>query len=471
MHFNRLFVAAIAASAFLLESCTTSTGNDGIDWYGMTQEEFERQPLDVKELMDTYDDLIGFYVNAETELMSFDNYVWQGPNNGFTADRYDFPDVSYMFSTVSDNFTNYFSPSIAMRVMNSLLYSEQKADIGAEVREVSIPNCEGEGECSDSTTVLVFSQVYPTAPADKAGIMVGDTLQSIDKSIIASSAIFERITTGKIGDSTSIVVKRGEESITVVATFAPYLAPTVFVEEIDSIPVITITEFTDTTYLNTGTYGEFLKALEQTEGATSTIIDLRGNPGGSTDHCINMAAELVQKNDTIVTMIERYPDEKFENVYIDTTTYTAERDGIGAGRYLVMLANSNSASCAELMLMGVTSNTNSPVVGETTYGKGIGQVYTDTYAGGVVGITSMRLLDKNRKSYHRYGIVPDYEISDSEMAMQKAVALAKEKTATRTQGYGTVDTGHFTLAKKQGSRELDRGAFKIIQKNKPIPFK
>lgn len=116
------------------------------------------------------------------------------------------------------------------------------------------------------------------------------------------------------------------------------------------------------------------------------------------------------------------------------------------------------------MTAGVVSNTKSPVVGQTTYGKAIGQSYLETIAGGLTGITSMRLLDKNGQTYQKYGIVPDFEEGDSTRALQIAATLAKEMQATRTQGYGTVDKGHFTLAKKHGNKELDRGLFRIIRR-------
>ena len=116
------------------------------------------------------------------------------------------------------------------------------------------------------------------------------------------------------------------------------------------------------------------------------------------------------------------------------------------------------------MTAGVVSNTKSPVVGQTTYGKAIGQSYLETIAGGLTGITSMRLLDKNWGTYQKYGIVPDFEEGDADKAMQKAVELAKEGTAQRTQGYGNVDKEHFTLAKKHGNKELDRGLFRIIRR-------
>ena len=105
-------------------------------------------------------------------------------------------------------------------------------------------------------------------------------------------------------------------------------------------------------------------------------------------------------------------------------------------------------------------------MGQITYGKAIGQSYLPTIAGGLTGITSMRLLDKNGQTYQKYGIVPDFEEGDSTRALQIAATLAKDGTVKRTQGYGTVDKGHFTLAKRQGKKELDRGLFKIVRNPK-----
>lgn len=472
MKFKHLFIAGLSAAILLFQACTVSTSNDELDNPNdtgeMSDEEFNALPISIKELISTNFLLSVLYVNAATELKDLESYYMQGPENGFSEDDYEFPDVSYMYSTLSDNFTNYFSPYIADRILSRLLYSEQQAGIGADFLEIHGTSCIQEGVCNDSNT-LVFKHVYPNGPAEKAGIQKGDTLYTINGMVPRNEAQYNRIEgVFDAGENVPITVKRGEEIIAFTVTFDTYYVPTVFVDEIDSIPVITVTEFTDTTYTNEGTYGEFLAALEETKGAKSTIIDLRGNPGGSTGQCINMAAELLPKNDTVITIIGHEIDTTFYTGYIDTTTYIAEEDGIGAGRYYVILADSGSASCAELMIVGVVSNTKSPIVGQVTYGKGIGQTYMVTYADGITGITSMRLLDKNKETYHRYGIVPDFEEADSDKALQKAVELAKEGTVERTQGYGTVDTGHFTLAKRQGKKEIDRGMFKVIRNPKKI---
>lgn len=56
------------------------------------------------------------------------------------------------------------------------------------------------------------------------------------------------------------------------------------------------------------------------------------------------------------------------------------------------------------------------------------------------------MFDKDFKSYHKVGFVPDFEIEDSAKALSKAVELAKEGTYKRTAGYGTKNTGHFANA-------------------------
>ncbi|SOE47378.1 C-terminal peptidase (prc) [Fibrobacter sp. UWT3] len=464
MKFTHLFIAGLSAAALLFQACTTSASDEEILSPYMDEDSFNRLPKAQQELLFTNFFLQAMYVNAETEVKDVNKYLDEGAKNGFTEDDYEFPDVSYMYSTLSDNFTNYFSPYIAERILKQLVYSEATAGIGADFQEIIETNCTTDGLCTNSGT-LVFKHVYKNGPADKAGVLKGDTLLMIDGREPRNEQHFRRLeAVFDAGETIPFAIKRGEDTLNISITFDQYFSPTVFVDMVDSIPVITVSEFTDTTVLVTGTYGEFLDALEETAGAKSTIIDLRGNPGGTVEHCVNMAAEMLPKNDTIITIISHTIDSLTEEPYIDTTTFITEEDGIGAERYYVILADSNSASCAELMVAGVVSNTKSPVVGQTTYGKAIGQSYLPTIAGGLTGITSMRLLDKNWGTYQKYGIVPDFEEGDADKAMQKAVELAKEGTAQRTQGYGTVDKGHFTLAKKRDNKELDRGLFRIIRR-------
>jgi hypothetical protein len=213
----------------------------------------------------------------------------------------------------------------------------------------------------------------------------------------------------------------------------------VFLDSLSGIPVIRITEFlASTEKSDLGTSREFQDALEKTAGARSTVLDLRGNPGGNVDQCESMAAMLLSKGDTIVVE-KRTESDAFYEIQKDTTIYNiATDDGIGHGRYYVLLLDTASASCTEIFASSLTSNLKAPVIGMTSFGKGIGQYYFSTPDSGLATITGLRFFDKSGRSYHTYGIVPDFEVPDSLKALNKAVELAEEGTYKRTAGYGTV---------------------------------
>jgi C-terminal processing protease CtpA/Prc len=262
--------------------------------------------------------------------------------------------------------------------------------------------------------------------------------------------------TGNIGDIIKIVVNRNDELVVAAVTVDEYNEPSVRLTYQDSIPVIQIQQFVVTTISDKGTFGEFLSALKKTEGAKSTIIDLRGNPGGETKQCDSIAAALLSKGDTIIIDIEAIPDSVREGRYwryvqrLDTVSRIVPGDGVGKDRYYVVMADTGSASCSESMLSALTANRHVPVVGQLTYGKGIGQIVIDsTYRYGLALITALQSFDKNWESYHDLGIVPDFEIDDPDEQLAKAVELAKEGTYIRTAGYGTRKLNHFSKARLQ----------------------
>ena len=170
---------------------------------------------------------------------------------------------------------------------------------------------------------------------------------------------------------------------------------------------------------------------------------MRDNGGGDGDQCFSMSQEFLAKGDSAAGVISTVADTiRYRQTY-DTTFAVNEVDGIAKDRYFVFLANEGSASCSEVLLLSVTMNRKLPIVGTTTYGKGIGQASFMTPSFSLAIITGLKIIDKNFSTYHKYGIAPDFPISDRELAMKKAIELAKEATYLRTAGYGTVNTGHF----------------------------
>ena len=118
------------------------------------------------------------------------------------------------------------------------------------------------------------------------------------------------------------------------------------------------------------------------------------------------------------------------------------------------------------MLASVVSNKRYPIVGSTTYGKGIGQTSFFTLSYSLVSITNMKTIDKDGNTYHRYGLVPDFPILDNAIALDKAIALAKEQNYVRVAGYGTTNTGHF--AKSALEPDTMPGFFYFSEEYSPV---
>lgn len=377
-------------------------------------------------------------------------------------------DTYFMYIALSDMYTQYIDPAEfsfedfveEMEARDNLL------DLGVNVHPI----------VHDGDTSLVVMQVFKESPAEKAKIAEGDTLLTINGLVVKTIADYKLIANGPAGTSTSVVISRNENGETVQKTlditYVPYLPPTVNYKIIDSIAVIQITEYTETnTTSDQGTYGEFLEALEATKNTKATIIDLRNNPGGDGEQCKAIAAESLNKNDII--SIE-YSVDTAATGEIVTDTIFATEDGIAKDRYTIFLANENSGSCSEYHMAGVIANKYSPVIGNLTYGKGVGYSILPSYLEGAIIVTTVIVYDLNHKTYHMYGIAPDIELHDDDDILDTALAIAKEGSMQRTATYGTIVQPNFrqnpySLEKKAADKKIipsrkDLGMYKIIRR-------
>lgn len=430
---------AIAASllAFFLTACTES----GTDTEKVITEE-DRESIYYHELVENYIalDILYYDAHLKNELNSdpdvYYNVLFKADfTKGACTSRY--ADVCGMYNQMSDKFTRYFDPNFSEDILKALNESPEQVGMGIQVKE------------EDGHVIL--TDIFPQSPAYYAGLQVGDTITTINNLLVSGIEDFDKYASGQKLDILYVTYRREDGPGSTHVQLDTYNAPTVFLSYQGDIPVITITEFTPTTIRDDGTYGEYHAALQKIvdSGAKSVIIDLRDNGGGELEHCLSATTDLLKKGSHAISIVETAPDSVIQGRtfrYIqkfDTTRFYADADGIGKDLYSVILANENTASCSEFMMAALASNKATPIVGKTTYGKGIGQTYNTTSAGGIFGITYAHVLDKNNSSYHGVGIVPDHIISDYDKQMAKAVEIATLRTEKRTAGYGKESTGNF----------------------------
>lgn len=380
------------------------------------------------------------YLYAAEEVGDAEEYY--GLGSGMNTE---FGNTYAMYQKMSSAYTYYIPPELVEYFYVNYLGQESMVGIGIQVSEA-----------------LEITQVYADGPAEKGGILRGDTVKSIDDVPIVKRESLERLLKGDIGDKVTLGIARGDSTFEVSLTFSEIVLPTVFLDSVQGVPRIRITSFETETAGGLSTSKEFENALKESDGAKTSIIDLRGNTGGVIDECLAVSEMLLGKDDTLMFIDVVMYNEAIDSQMIVRETLMTETDGVGKGRYYVFLADSGTGSCSEFFLLAATSNMQSPIIGRNTYGKAIGQQIEQgeiTY--GISVIVASMMYGKDGETYHAKGFVPDYETDDEEEAFAKALEFI-EVEQRREAGYGKENMQKF-LKKEHNSKAIgDLGMYKIV---------
>jgi carboxyl-terminal processing protease len=135
------------------------------------------------------------------------------------------------------------------------------------------------------------------------------------------------------------------------------------------------------------------------QGATSWILDLRGNPGGLLEEAVQLS-DLFVDNGTIVTTVsgrDREP-RRAERGFGDTTSS------------LAVLVNSGSASASEIVAGALKNLNRAAIIGTRTFGKGSVQELYDNEDHSKLKLTIAQYLTPQDRSIQNLGIVPDIQL-------------------------------------------------------------
>lgn len=306
--------------------------------------------------------------------------------------------VQELYNKLSDPFTRYIPPSKSEATITHINTSIVPGDVGMEYEK--FPQKE---------YPLVIYRVYPEGPAGRAGIKrYGNIMNANGVDIVGENAfeVYDSILT--YSKDISLTVAYTSDTISYNLTKEDVYAPTIFLDTLNGIPIITITSFKlNTADQKNGSFGELKTYLDSTQNTTEPrLINLRNNPGGHVSHCIAMA-DLFIKEGILSTRTSRDLSVEGKTIYRKNSQKAKAGDSGEKGKF-VLLVNKGSASCSEIFAAALQEAANIPVAGETTYGKGIGQSTWKTMDGGLAIITNWEFLTPKGNSYHKKGVVPDY---------------------------------------------------------------
>lgn len=256
---------------------------------------------------------------------------------------------------------------------------------------------------------IVIVDIFEESPAKKAGLLPRDEIEKVNGTAVSGKELDKAVTMmkGQEGTEVTLTLFREEKgNFDVKLKRAKINMVTVKGEMIDNnIGYVAVSMFDENTSKN------FKKELDtlNSKGAKAFILDLRGNPGGLLDECVDMVSNFVPKDKVIVSTIDKYKREKKYNSI----------GGKYVGVPLVLLTDEGSASASEIFSGAIRDYKAGTLVGEKTFGKGVVQTVLETGEGTALKVTVSKYYTPNGENIHGTGIKPDIEVKYPEELLKK----------------------------------------------------
>ncbi len=255
--------------------------------------------------------------------------------------------------------------------------------------------------------VTVIAPIDGT-PAERAGILSGDIIISIDGKPVnvgephgtisrmrGRAGTPVKITVARDGEESPIAFDLRRESIRVASVRHEILQP--------AIGYVRVSQF------NESTANELSRAIDDLQDQQGgmldgLIVDLRNNPGGVLDAAVDVT-DLFLNAGTIVSADGRTEESRF--------TRTAHRGDVLDGAAMAVLVNDGSASASEIVAGALQDHNRAMIVGTATFGKGLVQTVMPLSEGRAIKLTTSRFYTPSGASIQEKGIFPDVVIEEN----------------------------------------------------------
>jgi len=295
----------------------------------------------------------------------------------------------------------------------------------------------------DDTVHII--NVLRDGPSDKAGILAGDRILTVEDKKVAGTRItsdsIRKLLRGPRGSKVGITVQRNEFPLPVNITrgFIPLFAIDASYMIDDQTGYIRLNKFSESAFK------EFMAALEslQKKGMKSLILDLRENGGGILTEAVEMADEFLDGDKLIVYTDGRNSPKR---------EYKCRRRGLFEQGKLVLLLNEGSASASEVLAGALQDWDRATIIGRRSFGKGLVQEQYSLTDGAALRLTVARYytpLGRSIQKPYDKGIL-DYNVDileryhRGELSSADSSKVGTGKTYTTKNGKKVYDGGGIT---------------------------
>lgn len=301
-----------------------------------------------------------------------------------------------------------------------------------EPKALEEENMEMEGEygglgiymASRDGRTIVIAPIEDT-PADRAGIKPLDEIIKVDEKNVMGMESDEvvKMLRGPAGKPVTIQIRRKN---------VDKLIPVKIVREVIKIKTVRMEMLGDgiayikLNHFNLKTDAEVRVAIKKAteKKAKGIIMDLRNNPGGLLDVCVDVTSQFIPKG-VVVGMKGRF--DKANDIL-------SAKEGRANNLPLVVIVNEGSASAAEIFAGAVKDHKRGTIVGMKTFGKGSVQTLFNLPDGSGIYVTIARYHTPSGFVLDHKGLQPDIKVEGEpkkdkkeDKQLQKALGVLRQK--------------------------------------------
>lgn len=365
-----------------------------------------------------------------------DHYVGEIPEEVLALDS-----LEEILAALNDPYTVYFTAEEYDSFLSSV-NGESVTGIGVSIQTVF----------QDGFQIL---SVLPDSPAMEAGLEAGDRVVAVDGVPLTDGSDVQGLITGEEDTQVTITILRQADGQEKTYTFT---------RRAMTIPIVTYRQEGAVGYIDCTSFGN--STVKTMEEALTTMdkdvdlwmVDLRSNPGGSTDSACG-AAGLFVGGETMAYF--RDADAHYSFLY----TLPSMKDC--TDKPLILLTSAYSASGAELFAAAARDHEFAIAIGQRTYGKGVAQnVYDETthpelFDGDALKVTTYRFYSPDGTTNHTVGVIPTLLVSQGNTLSIATLLSCPEPRSGQTRDHLRLDFGNFCfyVDLNEAAKEENQAAF------------
>ncbi len=336
--------------------------------------------------------------------------------------------ISGLLSAVGDtDHTRFLSPQDLANENSSL--SGSVVGIGAEMSTVN------------GTSVI--QSVIPGSPAEKAGLLGGDTVLSVDGTATDGESIDTVVSKirGTAGTTVtlSILHAGANAPVTISIVRAKVDVPSV---SWAMVPGQKIADLRIEQFANNAT-SELVSAIAAARkaGATSLILDLRGNPGGYVDEAVGVASQFLKDGDV-------YRDQDRSGTIKEIAV---KPGGVATDLPLAVLVDNGTASSAEIVSGALQDAKRATLIGAKTFGTGTVLQQFPLSDGSALLVGTIEWLTRDGRKIWKVGIQPDISLDSNPKGTIVAPSDLAKMTPVQLNASGDLQLGKAVSVLTAGS--------------------